>query len=77
MIFIRHRFPAQYSTVAEELGKVAGETGVHLTAVKYDDKDALVEGLRKLNIEIALSGSYLARSEVHQRAGARQDVLPG
>ena len=42
-----------------ELGKVAGDTGVHLTAVKYDDKDAVIEGLRKLNIEITLSGDYL------------------
>jgi hypothetical protein len=57
--FYGQRFPAEYSTVAEELGKVAGETGVHLTAVKYDAKDAVVEGLRKLNVEIALSGDYL------------------
>ena len=57
--FYGTRFPAEYSTVAEELGKVAGETGVHLSAVKYDDKDASVEGLRKLVIEITLSGEYL------------------
>jgi hypothetical protein len=41
------------------LGKLAGASGVHIAAVKYEDKDAPVEGLRKLNIEIALSGSYL------------------
>jgi len=57
--FYEKRFPAEYSTVTEELGKVAGETGVHLTAVKYDDKDAIIEGLHKLNIEITLSGDYL------------------
>jgi len=57
--FYQNRFPAQYSTVAEELGKVASETGVHLAAVKYDDKDAPIEGLRKLDIEITLSGDYL------------------
>ena len=57
--FYGKRFPAEYSTVTEELGKVAGETGVHLTAVKYDDKDAIIEGLHKLNIEITLSGDYL------------------
>ncbi len=27
--------------------------------MKYDDKDAVIEGLRKLNIEITLSGDYL------------------
>lgn len=57
--FYSSRFPAEYSSVAEELGKVAGETGVHLTAVKYDDKDAPIEGLRKLNIDVTLSGDYL------------------
>ncbi len=57
--FYGSRFPDEYSTVAEELGKVAGDTGVHLTAVKYDQKDAVIEGLRKLNVEITLSGDYL------------------
>ena len=57
--FYKDRFPAQYSAVSEELGKVAAASGVKIAAVKYDDKDAPVEGLRKLNIEVALSGSYL------------------
>jgi hypothetical protein len=57
--FYKSRFPAEYSTVTEELGKVAGETGVHLGPVKYDDKDAPIEGLRKLEIDITLSGDYL------------------
>jgi type IV pilus assembly protein PilO len=57
--FNKERFPAQYSAVSEELGKLAGQTGVQIAAVKYDDKDAPVEGVRKLNIEVALSGSYL------------------
>ena len=41
------------------MGKLAAQTGVQIAAVKYDDKDAPVEGLRKLNIEVTLSGSYL------------------
>ena len=57
--FLQERFPAQYSAVSEELGKLAAANGVQIAAVKYDDKDAPVEGLRKLNIEIALSGNYL------------------
>ena len=57
--FYENRFPAEYSTVTEELGKVAGETGVHLAAVKYDDKDAPITGLRKLEVDITLSGDYL------------------
>jgi type IV pilus assembly protein PilO len=57
--FNKERFPAQYSAVSEELGKLAAQSGVQIAAVKYDDKDAPVEGVRKLNIEVALSGSYL------------------
>jgi Tfp pilus assembly protein PilO len=57
--FYKERFPAQYSAVSEELGKLASGSGVQAAAVKYDDKDAPVEGLRKLSIELALSGSYL------------------
>jgi type IV pilus assembly protein PilO len=57
--FYDARFPAQYSTVTEELGKVATDNGVHLSGVKYDEKDAPIEGLRRLNMEITLSGDYL------------------
>ena len=57
--FYGQRFPTKYSEVAEELGKAATETGVHFAGVKYDDKDAPIEGLRKMTIEIALSGDYL------------------
>jgi len=57
--FYDHRFPAEYSAVSEELGKVAADTNVHLSGIKYEEKTAPIEGLRKLNIEIALSGDYL------------------
>jgi hypothetical protein len=71
--FYDHRFPAQYSAVSDELGKVAGDTGVHLSGVKYDEKDAPIEGLRKLNIEIALSGDYL--QEVKFINGLERDKM--
>lgn len=61
--FSDHRFPSQYSVVSEELGKLATETGVQIAAVKYDDKDAPIEGLRKLNMEVSLSGSYLQEAK--------------
>jgi len=57
--FYDHRLPAKYSAISDELGKIAADTGVHYSGVKYDEKDAPIEGLRKLNIEIALSGNYL------------------
>jgi type IV pilus assembly protein PilO len=57
--FYKGRFPSQYSAVSEVLGKLAAANGVQIAAIKYDDKDAPVEGLRKVEIELALSGSYL------------------
>jgi type IV pilus assembly protein PilO len=57
--FNDQRFPAEYSAVAEELGKLATETGVHFAGLKYDEKETTIEGLRKLNVEITLSGDYL------------------
>jgi type IV pilus assembly protein PilO len=57
--FYGNRFPAQYSVVADELGKVAADTGVRLSGVKYDEKDAPVEGLRKLIMELTIAGDYL------------------
>jgi hypothetical protein len=57
--FYKDRFPTQYSTVSDELGKLAAQSGVQIAAVKYDDKDSPVEALRQLNIEVSLSGNYL------------------
>jgi hypothetical protein len=57
--FYDGRFPAQYSAVSDELGKLAAGNSVSLSGVKYDEKEAPIEGLRKLNMEITLSGGYL------------------
>jgi type IV pilus assembly protein PilO len=61
--FYMERFPAEYSAVSEELGRLAAANGVQMSAVKYDDKDAPVEGLRQLNVELAISGSYLQEAK--------------
>ncbi|HLI62078.1 MAG TPA: hypothetical protein VKV05_01675 [Terriglobales bacterium] len=58
-VFYNTRFPAEYSSISAELGKVAADNGVQLSGVKYEQKKAPIEGLRRLNIEIALSGNYL------------------
>src|SRR5512135_1869121 len=57
--FYESRLPAQYSAVAERLGKIATDTGVRLSGVKYDEKDAPIEGLRRLNMELSIAGDYL------------------
>jgi hypothetical protein len=71
--FDDERFPAQYSAVAEELGKLAADTGVHFAGLRYDEKGATVEGLRKLNVEITLSGDYL--QEVKFINGLERDKM--
>jgi len=57
--FYDTRLPSEYSAVAEELGKIAADTGVHLSNVKYDEKDAPIEGLHKLLMDASISGDYL------------------
>ena len=57
--FYQDRFPAEYSSITAELGKLASENGVQIASVKYDDKEAPVDNLRRLSMELALSGSYL------------------
>ena len=71
--FNDERFPVEYSEVAEELGKLAEDTGVHFAGLKYDEKEAAIEGLRKLNIEITLSGDYL--QEVKFINGLERDKM--
>ena len=55
---------------------MAADTGVHFAGVKYDDKDAPIEGLRKMNDRDLAFRRLPAGSEVHQSTGARQNVLP-
>jgi len=71
--FYDGRFPAEYSDVSAELGKVAADTGVHLSAIKYEEKASPIDDLRKLNIEIALSGDYL--QEVKFINGLERDKM--
>jgi len=57
--FYDARFPTEYSAVASELGKIASDTGVRLSGVKYDEKDTPIEGLHKLLMEASIAGDYL------------------
>jgi type IV pilus assembly protein PilO len=57
--FYRDRFPAQYSAVSSELGKVAGATGVRISQIAYDPKPAEVPNLQQVTINANLDGDYL------------------
>jgi type IV pilus assembly protein PilO len=57
--FYRDRFPSEDSAISADLGRVAAETGVRMSSVKYSAKDEGIDGLQKKEVEAALSGDYL------------------
>jgi hypothetical protein len=57
-VFYKERLPAHDSSVSDNLGKLAAESGVKLEQVKYTPKDQVASGLRPLEIEASLSGQY-------------------
>jgi len=57
--FFQQRLTSQDSTISTELGKVAAQSGVKITEVKYKAKDPESVGLRPMEIEANLSGDYL------------------
>jgi type IV pilus assembly protein PilO len=57
--FYKDRFPAQYSAVSSELGKVASETGVRVSQIAYEPKPAEVPNLQQVIINANLDGDYL------------------
>ncbi len=56
--FYRDRFPAQISSVGEQLGKVAAAHSVRIDQAKYDLKAATSMGLQPVEIDGAFSGNY-------------------
>jgi len=57
--FYKDRLPAAESSVAENVGKLAGQSGVRIASIKYDTKDPEVLGLQRVQMEADLSGDYL------------------
>jgi type IV pilus assembly protein PilO len=57
--FYRDRFPSEDSAISADLSRVASETGVRMTSVKYKTDDAEIEGLQKKEVDADLSGDYL------------------
>jgi len=57
--FYRDRFPAEDSTISADLGKVAQDTGVRVSSVKYKTDEAEIEGLEKKEVDADVSGDYL------------------
>lgn len=57
--FYRDRFPSEDSAISADLGKLASENGVRLSAVKYDQKDSGLDGLERMEIDADVSGDYV------------------
>jgi len=57
--FYQQRLTSQDSTISTELGKVAAQSGVKISEIKYKVKDPEPVGLRPMEIEANLSGDYL------------------
>lgn len=56
--FYQDRLPGQDSAISEALGKIANESGVQISGVKYEPKDELAVGLRPVMMEADFSGGY-------------------
>src|SRR5215469_7481360 len=57
--FYRDRFPGGYSMISGDLNRIAGENGVRIVSEKYDQKDAAIDGLRRIEIDADVAGDYL------------------
>lgn len=57
--FVQQRIPALGSAVPVELGKLANESGVQLSAVQYAETDSDVPGVEQVKISATISGNYL------------------
>jgi len=57
--FYRDRFPAGYSEISNSVDKIASESGVKIASEKYDQKDADLEGVQRVEVQADVSGDYL------------------
>jgi type IV pilus assembly protein PilO len=55
--FYEQRIPANYSSIAAELGSLAVKNGVRLTRVQYTQSPAIT-GLAEIRMDSSLSGEY-------------------
>jgi len=57
--FYRDRLPSEDSVISADIGRVAAETGVRISSVKYKTDEAELEGLQKKQVEADVSGDYV------------------
>jgi len=57
--FYQERFPGGYSMISGDLNRIAGQYGVKIEGERYDQKEAPIEGLQRIEIQADVSGDYL------------------
>jgi len=57
--FYRDRFPPGYSEISNSVDKIASESGVKISSEKYDQKEAELEGVQRVEVQADVSGDYL------------------
>jgi len=57
--FYKDRFAARDSDLANELGKLAAQNGVHIQQMKYTQEDVESSGVVPVEVEGSFSGDYL------------------
>ena len=57
--FYGDRFPDTYSSISTTLDKISAESGARVSGEKFDQKEAAIEGLERVEISSDVSGDYL------------------
>jgi len=57
--FYSDRLPAGYSDIATNVDRVAAESGLRIANEKYDQKQADLDGLQQVEVDMDVSGDYL------------------
>ena len=57
--FYQERFPGGYSMISGDLDRIASECGVKIVSEKYEQKDAAIDGLHRIEIDADVAGDYL------------------
>ncbi len=59
--FYESRVPARYSDISNDLGKLAAENHVEISAIRYDEKDTEIPSLSRIGISALVTGDYASQ----------------
>ena len=57
--FYKERLPSSYSSISEQLGKLAVQNAVQISTGRYDGSAAEIPGLTRVQIDAAITGDYV------------------